>query len=187
MTRLLCPCWQRARSGTAVQPPAVCNCWALGQMKTRFSFWLYLKCSWFTSLCQFQVHSSDSGLRVCTCRFFFRFFSLVGYECGSLCRTVSPCIYLFYTQQLRLRAPNSWFIAPTPSLSGNHVCFPEETDSGKDLRQERGTQRTRWLMESPTPWTWVWAKGDGAGQGSLARCRPQGHKESDVMEWLCNN
>ena len=149
-------------------------------MKTRFSFWLYLKYSWYKAVPASGTQQSDSGLRVCACRFF----SLVGYYYKALsvapcAAAVSPCVYLFYTQQLRLRAPNSWFIAPTPFLSGNHVCFPEETDSGKDLRQERGTQRTRWLMESPTPWTWVWAKGDGAGQGSLACHRPGGHKVAE--------
>ena len=32
----------------------------------------------------------------------------------------------------------------------------------------------------PTP-------GDSAGQGSLAHCRPWGHKESDMTEWLNDN
>ena len=31
------------------------------------------------------------------------------------------------------------------------------------------------------------ALGDGEGQGSLARCSPGGHKESDTTELLNNN
>ena len=48
-----------------------------------------------------------------------------------------------------------------------------------------GDDRMRWLMASLIRWTWVeQALGVGDGQGSLACCSPQGHKESDVAEWL---
>ena len=53
----------------------------------------------------------------------------------------------------------------------------------------KGSNR-RWdgWMASPTQGTWVWANsGDSEGQGSLARCSPWGHKESDTTERLNSN
>ena len=62
----------------------------------------------------------------------------------------------------------------------------KDPDSGKDWRQvDKGTTEDE--MASPTLWSSIWARsGDGKGQGSLLCCRPWGHKESDMTEWLNN-
>ena len=55
-------------------------------------------------------------------------------------------------------------------------------------KRGRGQQRMRWLdgitdsMDVSQQ-----ALGDGEGQGSLERCSPWGHKESDTTEWLHNS
>ena len=52
-----------------------------------------------------------------------------------------------------------------------------------EAKRKKGQQRMRWLddisnsidVSEQTP-------GDGEGQGSLARCSPWGHRESDTTE-----
>ena len=72
---------------------------------------------------------------------------------------------------------NSWLIRKDP-------------DVGKDWRQEeKGTTEDEmvgcyhWLNEHE----FEQAPRDSEGQGSLACCRPWGHKESDMTEWLNSN
>ena len=66
----------------------------------------------------------------------------------------------------------------------------KDSDAGKDWRQEeKGTTENKmvgwhhWLNGLE----FEQAPGDGEGQGSLACCSPQGHKESDITEWLNNS
>ena len=57
-------------------------------------------------------------------------------------------------------------------------------------RRRRGRQRIRWLdgiTDSTDMSLFEQALGDGEGQGSLMRCSPWGHKESDTTERLNNN
>ena len=62
----------------------------------------------------------------------------------------------------------------------------EETDAGKDWRQEKGTTEDEmvewhhWLYGHEFKLT----PGAGDGQGVLACCSPWGRKESDTTEWL---
>ena len=65
----------------------------------------------------------------------------------------------------------------------------KDPDTGKDWRQEE-----KGMTEDETVGWHHWlnehefeqALGDGEGQGSLARCSPRGHKESNRTEWLSN-
>ena len=64
-------------------------------------------------------------------------------------------------------------------------------DAGKDRRQEEKET----TEDEMAGWHHHWlngrefeqALGDGEGQGSLACFSPQGHKYSDMTEWLNNN
>ena len=88
------------------------------------------------------------------------------------------------------------FIGRTDAEAETPVLWPpyvkkwliwKDPDSGKDWRQEeKGTTEDEMVgwhhrldgHESEQ------ASGVGDGQGSLACCRPWGHKESDTTEWL---
>ena len=50
-------------------------------------------------------------------------------------------------------------------------------------KRRRGQQRMRWL-DSINAHESEQTLGDTEGQGSLKRCGPWGHKESDMTEWL---
>ena len=65
------------------------------------------------------------------------------------------------------------------------ICWPTDVKSrltGKDLDARKDWWH-HWLNEHEFEQT----LGDGEGQGSLARCSPWGHKESDTTEQLKNN
>ena len=65
----------------------------------------------------------------------------------------------------------------------------KELDAGKDWRQEE-----KWMTEDELVGWHHWLKGhefdqtpgDSEGQGSLARCSPSGHKQSDMTQQLNN-
>ena len=63
----------------------------------------------------------------------------------------------------------------------------EKPDAGKDWRQEEkgmiGDEMPRWHHQL-NGHEFEWTPGVGDGQGSLECCRPWGHKESDMTEWL---
>ena len=66
----------------------------------------------------------------------------------------------------------------------------KDSDAGKDWGQEeKGVSEDEmvgwhhWLNGHEFEQT----LGDSEGQGSLACCRPWGHKESDITEWLNSN
>ena len=60
----------------------------------------------------------------------------------------------------------------------------KDPDAGKDWRQEeKGRQRTRWLMASLTQWTWVWVSSRRCWRtGKPGVCSPWGRQELDTTE-----
>ena len=63
----------------------------------------------------------------------------------------------------------------------------KDPDAGKDWRQEeKGTTEDEMVgwHHRPDGCEFEQAPGVGDGQGSLACCRPWGHKELDMTEWL---
>ena len=82
----------------------------------------------------------------------------------------------------KLKAPVLWSPDVTSWRTGR------DPDAEKGWRQEKGTTehemvgRRQWLNGHESEQT----PGDGEGQGGLARCSPQGHKESDTTEWPNN-
>ena len=80
--------------------------------------------------------------------------------------------------------------AETPTLWAPDVknwLTGKDPDAGKDWRwEEKGTAEDEmvrwhhWLDKHESEQ----APGVDDGQGSLARCNPRGHKESDMTEWL---
>jgi len=66
----------------------------------------------------------------------------------------------------------------------------KDPDPGQDWRQEEKETTVDEMVGSHhrlSEHEFEQAPGDGDGQGSLACCRPWGHKESDTTEWLNNN
>ena len=61
-------------------------------------------------------------------------------------------------------------------------CWQRQKARGKG--DDRGWDG--WIA-SLTQWTWVWASSGRWWQGSLERCSPWGHKETDMTEWLNKN
>ena len=83
----------------------------------------------------------------------------------------------------KLKAPVLWSPDVMSRLTG------KDPDAEKGWRQEKGITehemvgRRQWLNRHESEQT----PGDGEGQGGLARCSPQGYKESDTTEWPNNN
>ena len=98
-------------------------------------------------------------------------------------------------QPVHPKGNQSWiFIGSTDAEAETPILWPpdakswligKDPDAGKDWRQEKGTTEDEMVgwhyrlsgHESEQ------ALGDGDGQGSLVRCSPWGHKESDMTEW----
>ena len=78
----------------------------------------------------------------------------------------------------------AWIV--TSSDSQKNWLIRKDPDAGKKWRQEKGMRedemvgRHHWLNRHE----FEQALGVGDGQGSLVRCSPQGHRESDMTEWL---
>ena len=62
----------------------------------------------------------------------------------------------------------------------------KDTDAGKDWRwEERGRQRMRCWMASPTQWTWIWVNsGSWWWTGKPGVLQSMGHEELDTTERL---
>jgi len=100
-------------------------------------------------------------------------------------------------QPVHSKGNQSWiFVGRTDAEAETPILWPcdvknwliwKDPDAGKDWRwEEKGTTEDeilRWhhrLLDMSL--SKLWELGDG--QGSLACCRPRGHKESDTTEWL---
>ena len=109
-------------------------------------------------------------------------------------------MYSKETEPVNSKGNQPWiFIGRTDAEVEASVIWPpdvriqlirKDPDAGKDWRwEEKGMTEDEmvgwhhWLNGHE----FEQALGDGEGQGGLACCRPQGHKESDMTEWLNNN
>ena len=103
-------------------------------------------------------------------------------------------------QELHPKGNQSWiFIGRTAAEAETPILWPpdaknwligKDPDAGKDWRwEEKGTTENE--MVGWHHWIngheFEQALGDGEGQGSLACCRPWGHKELDTTEQLNNS
>ena len=103
-------------------------------------------------------------------------------------------------QLLSPKGNQSWiFIRRTDVEAETPILWPpdvknwligKDPDAGRDGRQEeKGTTEDEmvWWHHRLDGHEFEQAQGVGDGQGSLACCRPWGHKESDTTERLNNN
>ena len=114
--------------------------------------------------------------------------------------TTNFCSYFYFWKEIQPVHPkgdHSWvFIGRTDVEAETPVLWPpdgknwlvwKDSDAGKDWRQEeKGTTEDEMVgwHHRLNGHEFEQALGDGEGQGSLACCRPWGHKELDTTEWL---
>ena len=107
------------------------------------------------------------------------------------CKVIKPVnskvhqLWIFFGRtDAETEAPILW-----PSVAKSWL-IEKDYDAGKDWGQEEKGMKVDemiWWHHELNGHEFYQTLGDSEGWGSLACCSPQGHKESDMTQWLTNN